>query len=71
MTSVQLGAQAEAVPAGRGARELEQGAGPDGRVRRGGTAPAGAVDAGLVPALNRLADRSPGGEARSADGARV
>jgi hypothetical protein len=43
---------------GRGARELEQGLEPEGRVRRAGAGRprAGEVDAGLVPALNRLVD---------------
>src|SRR6266542_103619 len=41
---------------GRGARELEQGIEPDGRVRRAGAGRPQAVevDAGLVPALRRL-----------------
>jgi len=43
---------------GRGARELEQGLEPEGRVRRAGAGRrrAGEVDAGLVPALDRLVD---------------
>ena len=43
---------------GRGARELEQGVEPEGRVRRAGAGrpQAGAVDAGLIPALSRLVD---------------
>jgi hypothetical protein len=52
---------------GRGARELEQGADPDGRVRRAGAGRprAGAVDAGLVPALNRLVDPATRGDPES------
>ena len=43
---------------GRGARELEAGVEPDGRVRRAGAGRprAGEADAGLVPALRRLVD---------------
>jgi hypothetical protein len=50
---------------------LEQGAEPDGTVRRGGAPPGRGMDAGLVPALNRLVDPVTRGEARSADGAPV
>jgi hypothetical protein len=52
---------------GRGARELEQGAEPDGRVRRPGAGRprAGAVDAGLVPALRRLAGPGTRGDPES------
>src|SRR6266496_5017788 len=43
---------------GRGARELEQGIEPDGRVRRAGAGRPQAVevDAGLVPALRRRSE---------------
>jgi len=52
---------------GRGARELEQGAEPEGRVRRAGAGRprARAVDAGLVPALNRLVDPATRGDPES------
>src|SRR6266849_3758694 len=59
---------------GRGARELEAGVEPDGRVRRAGAGRprAGEVDAGLVPALLRLVDsgspRVPGSTSRSSGG---
>src|SRR5712691_12451311 len=52
---------------GRGARELEQGIEPDGRVRRPGAGRprAGEVDTGLVPALNRLVDPATRGDPES------
>jgi DDE family transposase len=53
--------------AGRGARELEAGAEPDGRVRRAGAGRprAGEVDAGLAPALRRLVDPGTRGDPES------
>ena len=52
---------------GRGARELEAGAEPDNRVRRAGAGRprAGEVDAGLVPALRRLAGPETRGDPES------
>jgi len=53
--------------AGRGARELEQGAEPDGRVRRPGAGRPRAeqVDPGLVPALRQLVDPDARGDPES------
>ncbi len=51
---------------GRGARELERGIEPDGRVRRGGAGrPRAEVNAGLVPALSRLVDPATRGDPES------